>query len=441
MKWEWLGNPCSGMERYTIGISMKDRLIRFLKWSEKYTHTDMLYLASGGFWGAAAQVSAVVIALTLSVVIARYVPKDAYGTYKYVLSIVSLLSVFSLNNVGGAVMQSVARGFPGAAEDGFKANLRWSFAVFLGAFAIGAYYLLMGNPVLGIGVLIGGCASPIIASYNLYLPLLNGEKDFMRVAWYGGFVTNFVPAALLVVVALLAPTPILLLAAYFFGNLLAAAYAYWRACRRYHRNDAHDPEMLAYGKHLSVMGVISGIAGNIDQVLLFHFGGAIDLAIYNFATALPDQTKGPVKVLDQMLQARFARREKHDIRHGMVNKMLWIFIASALFVALYQFLAPYIYLLFFPAYLNAVPYSQVYALGLLSLPFGPASSYLKAKKEIASLYATSITLSVFQILFMLVGVIGWGLWGLVVSIVSFRLLSGAFTFYIYHRSSHTSAAT
>ncbi|HQT83008.1 MAG TPA: oligosaccharide flippase family protein, partial [Candidatus Paceibacterota bacterium] len=107
--------------------ALKSRLHLFLKRIERYTKMDMVYLARGSFWSIAGQVSASLIALTLSVAMARYVPKDIYGQYKYVLAIVSTLSAFSLSGIGTAVLQSVARGFDGALADGFKANLRWSF--------------------------------------------------------------------------------------------------------------------------------------------------------------------------------------------------------------------------------------------------------------------------------------------------------------------------
>ena len=31
-------------------ISLKKRLVHILRWSERYTKTDMVYFASGNFW-------------------------------------------------------------------------------------------------------------------------------------------------------------------------------------------------------------------------------------------------------------------------------------------------------------------------------------------------------------------------------------------------------
>ncbi len=396
--------------------SLKSRLHRILKWIERYTKMDMVYLARGSFWSVAGQISASLIALTLSVAMARYVPKDIYGQYKYVLAIVSTLSAFSLSGIGTAVLQSVARGLDGALADGFKANLRWSFAIFIGAFALGGYYLIAGNFILGLGILIGGTVTPFLGSFNLYSPFLSGKKEFALQAWYADFVTNIVPAVALIAVALIAPQPLLLIAAYFIANLAATAYAYWRTARKlHHAAPEHDPHMLTYGKHLSLIGILGGIAGSIDQLLLFHFAGATDLAIYNFATGLVDQAKGPIKSLDAMMQVRFARRTDKDIRSGMLNKYAWLLGASVLAAAIYISYAPFIYRLLFPAYMLAVPYSQAYALSLVSFAFLPASSYLMSKKLVRAQYVNAALSSLFRIVVICIGVIGWGLWGLIIA--------------------------
>lgn len=386
----------------------------------------MVYLARGSFWSIAGQVSASVIALTLSIVMARYVPKDIYGQYKYVLAIVSVLSAFSLNGIGGAVLQSAARGFDGALADGFKANMRWSFAIFIGSFALGGYYLIAGNFILGLGILVGGSLTPFLGSFNLYSPFLSGKKEFARQAWYADFVTNIIPAVALIATAYVAPRPLPLIAVYFSTNLAATAFAYWRTARKLHRATAeHDPEMLHYGKHLSLIGILGGFAGNIDQLLLFHFAGATDLAIYNFATGIPDQMKGPLKMLDAMTQARFASREAADIHSSIRNKMFWMFITSIVVVVGYLLVAPYLYLFLFPAYAVAIPYSQIYALSLFAMIISPAASYLSAKKKVKQLYINTVVSSFLQIGLMTMGVLLWGLLGIVIARVLLRV-GGAF---------------
>lgn len=403
-----------------------------MKYLERHTKIDLSYLAHSVSWSLVGQLASSLSAFALSLVISRYVPLEVYGNYKYVISMVGLLGAFSLTGIGTALLQSVARGYDGALIESFTASIRWSVAVFLGALALGAYYLLLGNSALGIGFLLGGCFSPFISATNLYSSYLAGKQDFRRQAIYGGIVNSAVPSLALIVTALIAPRPIPIIAAYLISNLLANFYGYWQTVRLYRPIlDSRDSEMQKYAKHLSVIGILTTIANNIDQVLLFHYTSAVELAIYNFATGLVDQSKGPLKTLDSMFQARFATRTESEISGTMHNKYFWIFIASIVAIAVYIPLAPLIYKILFPAYQVAVPYSQVYALSLAAFALMPTTSYLVAKKHLKKQYLNTIFGSLLQVAIMAAGVIGWGLWGLIIARVITRFSGSILTYYLY----------
>src|ERR1700683_4653793 len=93
---------------------LQSSLTRVLRWSEKYTKTDMVYLARGGFLSLFGQGMGLVASLGLAIAVSHFVSKESYGIYKYAISVVTILSLFSLNNIGSAVFQSAAQGFDGA---------------------------------------------------------------------------------------------------------------------------------------------------------------------------------------------------------------------------------------------------------------------------------------------------------------------------------------
>jgi O-antigen/teichoic acid export membrane protein len=411
---------------------LQDSLIRLLRWSEKYTKTDMVYLASGGFWSTVGQIVVSLCALALSVVLARYLSQDNYGDYRYVLSVVAILGTFSLGGLSTAVFQSVARGFNGALREGFRLDIRWSGVIFVGSLVIGGYYLLHGNMVLGVGILVGGLLSPFISGAQLAPQFLAAKKDFARQNIYGGMWNNLLPTIAVIVAAIFTQNVIVVVVVYFAASTVTALYFYYRTLRIYHSDSASkDPEMLSYSKHMSLMGILSGIAGNIDSLLVFHFVGAPALAVYSFATGVVDQGKGPLKNLDNMVQAQFVNRDSAGIQGGMGGKIGRLFLFSLVCVIVYVFLAPYVYGLLFPNYLAAIPYSQVYSLTLLAVTFWPAASYLKAKKRVREQYIGTITNSIILILFIAIGVIVWGVWGLIFAKVLSTLLGWCINYALY----------
>jgi O-antigen/teichoic acid export membrane protein len=404
--------------------NLKQTVYSLLRKSEKVFKTDMVYLARGGFWFSFSQVIISLSTLGLAIAFAHFVSKDVYGEYKYILSIVSLLSVLTLTGLGTALGQSISAGFDGTLIYAFWQNIKLSLLFFITFLGIAIYYFFHGNSNLGICMLIVGSLSPILKSTNYYNSYLNAKKDFRRSAIYFGIVGNIFPTLSLLVVMLFTTNLIYLIATYFLSNTLIGMILYRRVVSIYKPSKEIDPNILSYSKHLTLINVLSVIANNIDQILVFHFIGAAELAIYNFAIAIPNQIKILPSTLSNIIFPKFVVRDDKEIRENMRNKQIWLFITGLIIVVGYIFLAPYIYRLLFPKYLESIIYSQITIAPLLFLFFEPAISYLSAKKKIKEQYISSTLTSLFQITVLFVGIIKWGLLGLVIA----RVLSTIFTY-------------
>jgi short subunit fatty acids transporter len=68
----------------------KSKLISLLRKSEKYTKTDMVYLLKGGFWLNLNNVISSGLSFVLSILFAKYVSKEAYGSYQFLISFASI---------------------------------------------------------------------------------------------------------------------------------------------------------------------------------------------------------------------------------------------------------------------------------------------------------------------------------------------------------------
>ena len=133
-------------------------------------------------------------------------------------------------------------------------------------------------------------------------------------------------------------------------------------------NKNEDSSTISYGKHLSLMNVIGTVATQIDKVLVFHYLGATQLAIYAIAIAVPEQIKGILKNVSSLALPKFAEKKPEEITKTLYKKMLQMFVLLLLIVISYWFLAPFIFNLFFPQYLDSVFYSRLFIFGLLNIP-------------------------------------------------------------------------
>ena len=158
------------------------------------------------------------------------------------------------------------------------------------------------------------------------------------------------------------------------------------------------------------------------------------MAVYNFAIAIPDQTKGPLKGLGKLIFPKFVEREDKEIRSGMNRKFLMLFIGSVIITLVYIMVAPYIFQIFFPKYMASVLYSQIFALSLVSMTSNPAGVYLAAKKKIREQYISNVFVSILQIIAVSVSIIYWGLLGLVIARVFVRLATSITNVALYYFS-------
>ena len=154
---------------------LRTELHRLLRLSERFTKTDMVYLAKGGV-GLHSGRAQVLSAFVLSIVFANYVSKETYGIYKYIIAVGSIIGSISLTGLGLSLTQAIAKGYYGSLEYSFKKILPGAREYLLRVSLVGGYYLLKGNWIFGISFFILTICAPITNGASLYNAFLSGKK-------------------------------------------------------------------------------------------------------------------------------------------------------------------------------------------------------------------------------------------------------------------------
>ncbi len=400
--------------------TLRNRLYHLLRASEKYTKTDMVYLAKGGFWMNLNYVVVNTMAFVLSIAFAHLLSKDAYGIYQFILAVGAILSSLTLTGMNSAVMRAVARGKEGPLQASIPIQLRYNSGVLAVALGIAIYYWFHQNATLALGVLIFGALMPLYATFNTYTALIGGRKDY-----FGGFIfgtiLSFVYSACMLASLFFIHNPALLIFVNIGTNALVTGILYRVALAHYKPNDEQDPDTISYGKHLSFANIITSIANNVDSILVFHFMGPSLLALYTFAGAIPERMNGILKSIPVLAFPKLSTKPVAELRGALVRKSLQFAGITLLVTIIYTACTAPLFRLLFPQYQDAVLYSQGYALALvfaslLKLPL-QALTVARAQKEIYLYNLTSATVSIVLMSAML---IAYGIWGLIAS----RALSG-----------------
>lgn len=404
---------------------LQNHVVALLRWSEKYTKTDMVYLASGGFWLVLEQVSGVLLSLAVAIVFGNFAGKDIYGNYKYVLSLAALLGAVSLSGLGDAVGQAAARGKDGAILQGFKLNLRWSGPFVLATLALAAYYVFVAdNLFVALSLVIVAFLQPLSASALFFPSFLYGQRDFVRGSLYS-IAMNISTYGAVLVALFLGQRAILLVATYFIARTIAALFFTWRAHRQA-RNTEKDEGLFSFGAHLSLMNIIAIIADKFDSIIVFSLLGPAQLATYTFALAAPEQLKGVIKNLYGLALPKFAERPLSDIQRTIWPKLGLLTLSVAALMGIYILAAPLLFSYLFPIYLDAVPFTQWYALSVIVTGVSSVLlSALTAHKKTRELYVVSNGAPLLLIVSLAFLVPLFGIAGAVAAQMLFRVLYAA----------------
>lgn len=388
----------------------------------------MVYLAGGGVRLFTSQTITSLFSLGIAVAFANMLPKEAYGIYQYVLAMTAILAITTLAGMNVAITQATAKGTSQGFPGGFSIRAKWGLIGSAVALSIAGYYLMQGNAMLASAFAIAAIFLPFWETLGIYIAYLQGQKDFARIARYE--ITAHGSATLCIFIALLLTTNVvILLATYFASWTLARLFFYLRVSWREPPHKEIDPAVLSYGKHITVMSVLSTASNSLDKLLLWHVLGPTQLATYMFATLLPLRAAGYFKIINRLAFPKLSAQTSATILDTLPRKVL-LFAGIGVIVALtYAVAAEWIFALLFPAYITAVPYTRIAAMLLVLQPFSLIATALYAQVKQREMYIFNIVMPLCRAGLFLIFIPTFGLVGALWALVSAKALDAIMLLY------------
>jgi len=402
---------------------------QFLGWSEKYTRTDMNYLVRGGFWLVSGQVLGFIASFLLVWVFANFLPKEIYGEYRFVLSFVTILGLAALPGMGIGISRAVARGKSSTIYKGLKQKMLWGVLGSIASLGVALYYLIQGDMHLALIFALVSAFIPFIDTFTVYQPYLQGKKDFKRQSIYIA-IQRIILVIVMIVTIFIAPKLNVLIIVYLLASTLLHIILLKKTLSVHPATGEVDTESVRYGKHISWASVLRMGSQYIDKILLFHFVGPALLAAYFIAIAVPQELSSVFSHVNNLAFPKLA--EKDNTNKKALLRKLFIFMGIlGVVVVGYILVAPHLFKLFFPAYLEAIPFSQLFSLMIIFIPAGLFVQYFHARANKKAIYILNTVEPVvlilgYIILIPLLGVYGVILALLLKSLISFLVLGGMF---------------
>jgi O-antigen/teichoic acid export membrane protein len=414
--------------------NIKKQAIKGLRWLEQYTKTDMVYLARGGSWLGLGQAISMGVAFLTSIAFANLLSPDTYGLYKYVLSLVAIITIPTLSGMDSAITRAVAQGFEGTIFLGLKEKIRFGVLSTAAGILTSLYYFIQGNKILGISFLIVGISVPLWESFDIYNALLNGKKLFGKIAKYYGL-TQFLSFLAIIMTLLISKQVVFILLIYFVSNTIIRIVFFYKVIKEVKPNSVIDSKAISYGKHLSLMDIIGTFLGQFDKILIFHYLGAAELALYAIAIAPTEQIKGALKNIHTLALPRFSSAKKEDVRSSIFQKTIKLSFFIGIITLIYIVLAPYFFSLFFPKYVSAVLYSQIISVSVIGASLSMfLYTFLESHGEQRKLYQFNIYSNLINLAIVFLMIYYFGLWGAVISRMIIRFLLLGFSIYLVKKT-------
>lgn len=411
---------------------MKNYILNFL---EKLIRTDIRYAIKGFFWLNIGYIISTLAGIATATAFANLLLPETYGNFRYILSLMPFLDISTLKRVDQSLTVSVAKGFEGDVINALKTKMKWGVLGSLAGLGLSFYYYLNGNNQLWLLVTIMAFFVPLFNTPLISLDYLSGKKKFKALIVVGSL-SSVVYSLLIVVFIFLSKNIILLISTYFIINAIIRFSTFFYVIKKYppNKNKEENNKTLSYGKKLSVLEIINVLGSSLDNILVFHYLGAAELAAYSFIKKVPENLKLIPRFITQLSVPKFSNQNIGNpfVKKEVVRKTWFFAVGSVFIVITYILVAPFIFKILFEPYQKYIFLSQIYALSFVFNFGGLFFNFVETNRKAKDVLSLNVIISILSILTIFVSLKFFGLLGLVVG-YSFIRFSSSVIKYIYFK--------
>lgn len=393
---------------------MKDAIIKFLRYTERYTKTDMVYLVKNSGWVFLGQLVTSASAFTVTIVLANTLDPSEYGEYRYVLSLLVILSLTTLPGMYTALTRATSLGIKGQLASVVYTQIRWGILGSLLSLILSIYYWQNDNLHISISFMIIAVLVPFYGAFLSYYFYLQGKQHFNKASLFQ-ILSKIVLLTSLITVAYLQPSAVYLVVTYILAVTLTHFFGYWMTIRSYREVRQPAIDTINYGKYLSLWFTPNLVAGYIGLLATWYYLGSEEAAIFAVIMIAPQELQRLGSIFNQVALPKMSK-QNIDVTE-FLNKVFKIGIFFSIVWLIYALLAESLFEVFFPKYAEAAVYSVVSMLMILFIPRMILRCFLNAKKKRKAIRLSSLAELATQVILILVLLPLYGLWGAVLASV------------------------
>jgi O-antigen/teichoic acid export membrane protein len=401
---------------------VKKHIHTLLQKGSKKVGTDLVYIAKGGSWLAFGQGIASLGGIFLAIAFANLLTVETYGSLKFVLSFLSILSIPTLQGMNQAIVRTVAQGNEATIYPALSLRMKGGVLGSLASLGLALYFTFTDDSSFVFGFILLACAIPFFQTLPLWRDYLNGKKEFRALSIYQS-TGNALRVVIIIIALFISKDLSLILGTYLFAHILIHAGTFFITLKKYPPSTKRDTGTSFYALHLSAMSILDTIANQIDKFLLFSSLGPASIAVYTFALRPVEELRNPLQSISKLNIPKLSKRSLTTLRRTLPRKILLSSLILTPFVALYIILAPFFFSLVFPQYESAVIYSQIFSLSLIFYPKKIMWHTLTAHAQKKELYILNTIIPLIKIFFFFLLLPSYGIWGGIITLLGIEIIT------------------
>ncbi len=365
--------------------------------------------------------------LVTGYLVARLLPAELYGGYRFGLAVTGFVSLITLPSLESAVARDIAKNTPAGTP------LRFTMLVNGAMCALGALILVGIIPLLGLWqreslapllLVMAAVFIPLQIANTFFSGIITGTGEFRRLLGVNVLSTLVVICLVPLTLAFTHSLPALYAVAVGLPGLVVVA-TFFAQLKRFPSRE-RSWHVIKYGTLLSLNTIPVAIASQLDSFIIAGMFGLKQLALFQVAILVPEQLKVWFKSLMPISFSRLATMEDSwESRRKIRRATGLLMLGVGAMVAVYAALAPWLCEMLFPNYTGTdiVRLTQLSAALLVVVPASLLSQYLEAHGMLRALqWANWLSLTIFVVaLLTLTPALG-----LVGAILARALLRGVF---------------
>jgi len=374
---------------------------------------DLKYFTFGSIYSILGNLFLSITGFLITILFTNFCSQEIYGQFNYIISIISMLEIFSFSGFRIAILESSSKGYKNSFLKGTLFRVIGSLIIIPGSIFLSISYYNNGNPSFGLIFLVLCVFYPFYYASMNYTFYNNALKDFKLNFIFSTGQAIILGVLFSLIILNFANNIIVILVGYVTIYFIINS-VFWiiSFLKKREFKSSKDPDFIKYGLFFSLIDGIVLLSSNIDKFLIGTFLSFNLLAIYSIALKIPEIMKNNIKFINFLIIPKISEKETKKNILSKKQILLLIFLGIGLIVVT-SILSPFLILLFFTtSYYESILYSQIYSLcfPLIFLDYSIYSIFIVEKRKkfllLRNILFPLIFLGFFPILFIYLGLLG-----------------------------------